>query len=352
MEWMNKNIKINQIQVFGSHNSYKEAIAPALMEMIKAENPKLARELDYSHISLTEQLNLGLRKLEIDIYYDPEGVRYAKPYGITKLKEMGLPTGPEYDPEGLMLKPGFKVLHIQDIDFRSNCLTLKICLEELKAWSDAHPTHFPIVITMNTNDGIIDKPDYTRPVPYDTEAYDELDKEFLSVFPAERIIKPDDVRGDYETLEEAVLAHNWPTLGEARGKIMFVLDQSNHKLEAYAKGHPSLKDRIMFVNATEGRPEAAFRIVNDPIKDFDYISQLVKKGYIVRTRADAGTEEARTGDTTRREKAFACGAHIVSTDYYNPDPRFGTGYKVELPGGVVARWNPLFEDMPDFPPAE
>jgi len=349
---MDKNLKINQLQVLGSHNSYKEAIAPALMAVLKKDNPRLARELDYSHISLSAQLDLGLRKLEIDVFHDPEGGRYAKPYGIDSLKALGLPTGPAYDPDGLMLQPGFKVLHVQDIDFRSNCVTLKRALTEIKAWSDAHPRHFPIVVTMNTNDSVIDRPGFTHPIPFDRHAYDALDRAFLAVYPAHRIIRPDDVRSDYETLEQAVLAHNWPRLGEARGKIMFVLDQAGPKLELYVQGHPSLKGRLMFVNAREGRPEAAFRIVNDPIREAAYIRQLVRKGYLVRTRADSGTEEARSGDTRRRQAAFASGAHFISTDYYRPDLRFGTGYRVTLPGGGAARWNPLFDDMPDFPPSE
>lgn len=347
-----KPAKLNHIQVIGSHNSYKLAIAPPLLEVIRQDNPRLAQELDYSHISMTEQLDMGLRKLEIDVFHDPEGGRYAEPFGIFGLNGIGLPAGCEYDPEDLMLQPGFKVLHIQDIDFRSNCLTLKKGLEEIKTWSDAHPAHFPIVVTLNTNDQPIDKPGFTRPIPFDEQAYDALDQEFLAVFPPERIIKPDDVRGSYETLEQAVLAHNWPTLDQSRGKVMFVLDQSGHKLEAYAKGHPSLKGRVMFVNAREGRPEAAFRIVNDPIGQADYIRRLVRQGYLVRTRADAGTREARSGDTRRREAAFASGAHFVSTDYYQPDPRFRTGYMVSLPGGGAARWNPLFSDPPNSPPSE
>ncbi len=205
---------------------------------------------------------------------------------------------------------------------------------------------------MNTNDSVIDRPGFTHPLPFDRDAYDALDKAFLAIYPAHRIIKPDDVRADYDTLEQAVLAKNWPRLGEARGKIMFVLDQAGPKLQLYAQGHPSLKGRIMFVNAKEGSPEAAFRIVNDPARDAAYIRQLVLKGYLVRTRADSGTEEARSGDTGRRQAAFASGAHFISTDYYRPDPRFGTGYRVTLPGGGAARWNPLFVGMPGFPPSE
>jgi rhodanese-related sulfurtransferase len=349
---MNEHQRLNRIQVVGSHNSYKQAIAPALLNLIAQDDPKLARSLDYSHIGLTEQLDMGLRGLEIDIFHDPEGGRYARPYGLYGVPGMAQPSLPAYDPDQLMLQPGFKVLHVQDIDFRSHCLTLKKGLEEIKAWSDSHPAHLPIIITMNTNDDVIDRPGFTHPMPIDRDAYDALDRALLAVFPSDRIIRPDDVRGDYATLEQAVLAGNWPTLGTCRGRVMFVLDQGGPKLEAYAQGRPSLKGRVMFVNAAEGRPEAAFRIVNDPIKEAAYIRQLVQKGYLVRTRADADTEEARSGDTARREAAFASGAHVISTDYYRPDPRFNTGYQVKLPGGSVARWNPLAKDSPDFPPSE
>jgi hypothetical protein len=160
------------------------------------------------------------------------------------------------------------------------------------------------------------------------------------VLSPEQLITPDDARADYATLEAAVLAHAWPTLRDSRGKFLFVLDEQGEKLEIYVQGHPSLRGRAMFVNAHEGRPEAAFRIVNDAIQDFRYIQHLVRSGYLVRTRADAETREARNGDYTRMEAAFASGAQFVSTDYYYPSP-FGTGYKVRLPGGGPGRWNPL-----------
>src|SRR5690606_41932810 len=65
------------------------------------------------------------------------------------------------------------------------------------------------------------------------------------------------------------------------------------------------------------------------------------EGFLVRTRADADTREARSGDTTRRDAALASGAHFVSTDYVWPDERLGTGYVVDLPGDGAARGNPI-----------
>jgi hypothetical protein len=71
------------------------------------------------------------------------------------------------------------------------------------------------------------------------------------------------------------------------------------------------------------------------------IQNLVASGFIVRTRADADTTEARNDDTTRREAALASGAQFVSTDFPVPSPSFGTGYFVEIPGGTTARCNPV-----------
>jgi hypothetical protein len=88
-------------------------------------------------------------------------------------------------------------------------------------------------------------------------------------------------------------------------------------------------------------PEAAFRKLNDPVGDFDEIQAAVRAGFVVRTRSDADTMEARTNNTTPRDMAIASGAQWVSTDYPEPDPDFGTGFKVEIPDGTPARCNPL-----------
>ena len=340
--------RMNQIQTLGSHNSYKEAISPSLFRLIDEKRPGRLDGLDYSHWSLDKQLDHGLRKLEIDVVHDPEGGRYARPFGLELVKRAGLPPGPPYDPDGKMMQPGLKVLHVTDIDFRTSVYTFREALELLERWSDAHPRHLPIAILMNAKTGGIADPGYTPGLEFDAAAFDAWDAEIRAVMGPEDLITPDDVRGGHPTLEAAALANGWPTLGAARGKFLFVLDQRDEKMETYVAGHPSLAGRVMFVNATEGRPEAAFRIVNNPVKEFNYIQRLVRAGYLVRTRADSDTREARSGDTTRREKAFASGAHFISTDYYVEDERFGTGYKVELPGGGTGRWNPVL--APDVRP--
>ena len=343
---LDRPLRMNDIQVVGSHNSYKQAIDPMLFALLlERRSPERIRPLEYGHPSLTEQLDCGLRKLELDVIHDPEGGRYAAPAGLAWVAEAGGPPLRPYDPEGAMKGPGFKVLHVQDLDFRSNCPTLRRCLEEMRAWSDAHPRHLPIVVTMNAKDDRLMGIDAVVPLAFDEAAFDALDREILAVLARARLIVPDDVRGEAPTLRAAVLANGWPALDDARGRFLFVLDESGPKLERYASGHPSLRGRVLFANAPPERDEAAFLIVNDPVRDGARIRELVEQGFLVRTRADADTREARSGSTARRDAAFASGAQFVSTDYYleshAENPAFGTGYRVVLPGGGVARCNPV-----------
>ena len=102
----------------------------------------------------------------------------------------------------------------------------------------------------------------------------------------------------------------------------------------------SLEGRRMFVNIEESSPAAAYITLNEPMQDKDRIREAVDAGFIVRTRADADTLEAREGKTERRETALRSGAQYVSTDYMQPDPRFGK-YSVRLPKGVTTVCNPV-----------
>ena len=118
------NLKINQIQVIGSHNSYRQAIETDLYNIIQAKDTSRSlKGLQYTHIPITEQLNKGLRNLEIDVQGDAKGGKYAHPKGLDFAK-----SEKAYDPNGEMKKPGFKVFHMIDIDFRTSCYTLQNCL--------------------------------------------------------------------------------------------------------------------------------------------------------------------------------------------------------------------------------
>ena len=168
-------------------------------------------------------------------------------------------------------------------------------------------------------------------------------REILSVFAPTEILTPDRVRGQFATLPEAIRAHGWPALDAVRGLVMFALDNEGSVRDRYLEGHPALRDRVMFASVAPEDPAAAWFKINDPIKDFDRIQKLVREGFLVRTRADADTRQARANDVTQRDKALASGAQFISTDYPEPDRRF-SDYSVRFPGGQVARSNPVSGD--------
>ncbi len=281
-------LTINQIQFVGSHNSYKKAMLEENMAALEQQNPAAARSLAYEHVELATQLDLGLRKLELDVFYDSS-------------------TG------------GFIVGHVQVIDMESHCAKLSDCLAQIRAWSSAHPRHVPIWISFNAKDQPIDG--LPLPDTFDARAFALLDAELEAAL-GDVLIRPRDVQ-----------ALIWPTLEAARGKFLLILDEGGAKREIYWENWIS---RPMFTNAPLGHEAAAVMIINNPLEEGARIAEMVEAGYLVRTRADADTAEARSGDTAKRDAAFASGAQAISTDYYMDENPFGTGYRV----APVLRCNP------------
>jgi hypothetical protein len=335
-----RDVRLNQLQMIGSHNSYHLEAPKVEADLRTQIDPAGQQALEYSHLPLPDQFGQqAVRQIELDVWADPNGWLYASP-----LIRWATNGGPY---ELAMLAPGTKVLHIQDIDYHTSCLSLVACLQQVKGWSDGHGDHVPIAILLELKDTPIEVAGipFTVPVPWTSDRMDALDAEIRSVFGEDRMITPDDVRGTARTLEQGVLGTGWPTLNASRGKVMFLMDNDGSYRTSYLAGHDSLRGRVMFTNSTPGQPDAAFVKENDPTGSVNQarIKAEVRRGYVVRTRADADTQQARTGDTSMRDAALASGAQWVSTDYPAPgmSARFGTTYVVQLPGGVPARCNPV-----------
>jgi hypothetical protein len=328
--WMDTNLRLDQIQVVGTAESYKQRPNNALMRLIRMGGRKGAEALDYGQPSLDAQLDSDVRALQFDVAYDPVGGAYRNPAGASMA--MDLLTD---DYVKAMRKPGFKVIHVLDIDYRSSCLALTDCLRQVAVWSKAHPRHLPIVISLETNDTKTPMPGATGPLACDETAMNALEDEIRSVFAQDQMITPDQVQGSHPTLREAVVAHAWPNLNAARGKVIFVLDDSAAKAKAYQGTRKSLEGRAMFVATDQASPLAAFISVPDPIKDNAQILEAVRSGFIVSTRADESTREARANNTARRNAAFASGAQIVQTNFVSADPAIGS-YRVSLADNPAA----------------
>jgi calcium-dependent phosphoinositide phospholipase C len=284
------NLKINQVQIIATHNSYHLKTDKAVFRFLKflysggvlpgGLNPE---EIDYTKDSLSVQLGrYNVRGLELDVWNDPEGGRFYHRKGkayVWKRTASGIDA---------LKQPGFKILHIPDFDFNVTNYTFKDAIAEIKRWSDANPNHLPVFINVESEtsapgDMVHMLHNLTRAAPIDSIALDNLDNEVKSVFGPnlDGVITPDNVRGNYATLEQAVLAGNWPTIAAARGKVIFIIDWHENVAQLYKTGHPSFKGRAMFTYADPGTPEAAFVIMNGPYKKQDQIKETVKKGYIV-----------------------------------------------------------------------
>lgn len=285
-------LRLNEIQVLGTHNSYHErpfTDVPGLWT-------------DYQHPPLTVQLaQEGVRSVELDVSN----------------------------------VDGFSVEHDPYYDDRSNCSPLARCLHQLVRWSDDHPGHIPIFVLIDAKDpGPVFDPIRDE---WDASALERLDAVVRDGLGRDNLVQPDDVRGKADTLREAVLDKGWPTLDEVRGKFVVILNRIALR-RTYLDGRPSLEGRSMFIPAYENAPSAAFLERDMPL--VGEIRRLVDLGFVVRTRADADGVEVRSGDLHRSRAAVRSGAQIISTDYPVPD-RSISNYVVRLPNDREARCNPV-----------
>lgn len=280
-------LRLNHLQARGTHNSTH-------LDPKGVVTDDAPFGWGYSHRTLEGQLEeQGVRQVEIDVHYN-------------------------------WAKDDFDVYHVWFGDDRATCDTLSGCLGELRRWSDAHPHSAPLMVMIEPKDaglpysateGSTDPEDhlpedgdpFTR--PFDDHAYDRLDEVLAASFDGSvadggRVLTPDDATAAGMTLRETITTLGWPLLDVVRGRVMFVLDGPDHA-EPYSDGYTTLADRVMFVQAGEHDPVAAFvsRFAQGGEGKYERISRLVAAGFMVRDL----TEDFGT--------AKAAGVHFISTDH-------------------------------------
>jgi Phosphoinositide phospholipase C, Ca2+-dependent len=149
------------------------------------------------------------------------------------------------------------------------------------------------------------------------------------------------------TLRRSVLRRGWPTLREARGQVVFLMDNEPGAISAaYTAGRPNLERRVLFTNAEPGARDAAFVKRNEPTgANLRQIQRLVREGFLVRTRSDVPLGTVTSGDETQLRAALASGAQLVSTDFpeVGMSARYDSDFVVALPEGGPARCNPVIK---------
>jgi len=324
------SIRLNDIRFIASHNSYKLKPDPGIISFLQKFKKRLGEELDptrmdYGHVSLSEQFSeYEVRGVELDIYNDPKGGRFEK-----RRLNLFIPKLKQHSKDSMMLQPGFKMLHIADVDYESNYRTLKEALTEIRNWSEAHPGHTPIFINLELKDaspgdysGFLRFLGFRKAIPFDSIAYRELDKDILSVFNRKELMTPEGLKDSFPSIRERINNIGWPALNDMLGKIVFILDGNGTEYKMASA------EQLAFSYSDPADPSTAFVIRNNPVGNEKEIKDLSKL-YIVRTRTDVETMEARNNDHTMLDAAIESQAQILSTDYYKADEKLSS-YKVDL----------------------
>lgn len=281
-------LRLNELQLKGSHNSYH-------LRPLSNDDPQWLYDLP----SLTDQLTrFGVRAVELDIHY------YAGEIWV---------------------------YHLAGEDPRSTCARLADCLKELRAWSLANPGHQPLIVYIEPRD----EWDELKIIDH----LDTLEQTLIDGWPREKVFMPDDFVQGYHDVQSAMHAKGWPTLGQLRGKTIFVLLSFGDLPYKYAFDGNGLWGRRMFVTATDTAwRHAGFVSMDEPLVQGEQIKSAVANGFLVRTRADDLPGRGRDF-WYKRNAAFNSGAQFVLTDY--PDPNYIPGYSSDIPGGTPSRCNPV-----------
>lgn len=339
------DLRLHQIQLIGTHNSYHIAPHKSVGELIRLAGPSVLQAIEYSHKPLPEQLQqLQIRQLELDLFADPDGGLFAKPLARNLLTAGHQDPGPDPNADGSLSQPGIKVLHAAGFDYATNVTTLQLALQQIRQWSRTAPHHLPVMILLELKESVPNPPG-VRLVPWDATRIKELDQLILEIFPPATRLIPADLRQPADpSVRDAVRKRGWPPLQDLQGKVFFCLDNEGTWVRRYLDAQPQPEQAPLFVSADTSHPLAAWFKRNEPVTQFDEIQNLAKQGFLIRTRADADTTQARANDSTRREKAFASGAQYISTDFPEPVATF-SDYCVRWPDQAPARISPLFPSI-------
>lgn len=278
-------LRIDQLQLKGSHNSYHRAPRFAL-----------SRSFRYTHLPLEAQLERqGVRHLELDVRY----------------RDNALQVG-----------------HAPIIDGRTSCRSFGACIAAVQRWSKAHPSHVPVFIFIQPKEGLI-----SAGLDHHVAL---IDREITRVFARHELLVPRDVARDFPSLRDAVRSAGWPTLASTRGKVAFVLFGHARLVSEYARGRPRLEGRTMFVaTGKAGAPHAAILSIDDPVPNGAAIAAAVRDHLLVRTRSDTGLAH----NQRRRDAAVRSGAHFIGSDFVGPGQAW-----LDLGPDAPARQNPLTGD--------
>lgn len=364
-------VRLNELQVLGTHNSFHKAPSNDL-QAIRAVDPRLGFFLDanqYTHPDLETQLEtFNVRSFEFDLYDDRPGGKFAaRPVRAV----LGLDDIIDSSPE--MNSGGFKCMHVDSIDYETHCKTLASCLGVLKEWSDNNPYHIPLILRLelkletmietlergdqtaaqtvlteveeaNGNTPGVDLEMPRTDPPISAETVSLLIDEAVTVLGTEKLITPDDLRGNFASLREALSELGpeqfWPNVDTLRGKMLIIGGGfGSYLVDLYG---PGLEQSPVFSRffLQPGTTAQALSIPADVVfvehymaGTSAYLDPLIAEGFFLMAFSDLGGGQARSNDFSTYDEVVKAGPNVILTEFLEP-AAFGnqvSEYSARLP---------------------
>ena len=279
-------VKLNEIAILGTHNSYQRLataetrFAMNIIDTITFKKLGL-NTFDFEMDTLTEQLEMGVRNVEIDIE--------------------------TLDKDN---KIEFKVTHNSFVDNASSAYDFTKALQEIKMWSDNNPRHIPVIIIVEPKSFVIEINGMKK---FSLEYAKELDK-IVGDTLGDSLLTPENMLRDYQSFKEMRENDDWISLKEAQGKILVLLHDCD-VTESYIALDETIKTQKMFpMLRYDDRNESytSFILENDAFRANERKAENIdESNLIVRTRADVYPEYS----DERYKVIEDCGSQIITTDF-------------------------------------
>ena len=268
-------IRLDDIQMLASHNSYKK-VGPAIGRFFVGVGDSFdeAKALNYGYKNITDQLNLGIRSFEFDLRYRNHT---------------------------------FELTHVPLVDQSSQAVKFELLLEEIKLFSD-HQTHLPIIILIEIKDDwMVLDPSLD---PFDQSVLENLDS-LIEQKLEDYLFEPSDIVDEDEVLKDIIVQDGWPLVKDIMNRTIFILHPGIYT-DNYFNMNQTLKSQTMFLgsNYKEELPEYASLFVQNDV-DMQKIQSLVNQHFMVRTRVDENLKFSES----RYLDAISSGAQILTTDF-------------------------------------
>lgn len=283
---LQSGMRFNELSFIATHNSYQTESLPEFRQiyknlsqltfgLVKSEKGGLDSE------TLTEQFNLGIRSIEMDIE--------------TKVENGNI---------------SFVCLHSPVTDMTTNSYDFSLALKEIKMWSDYNPRHLPITIIIEPKKASMPMKNLKRFNLKYANALDELLRDELGG----KLMTPADMLGSYESFGQMRSDNGWREVKDMLGKVLVLLHDTT-VTEKYISQDRSIKSQAMFPMLRYGDrfdSFASFLLINDPSDALKHSEEIIDSlNLIMRTQADTYTNHSEK----RLNDALLSRAQIFSTDY-------------------------------------